>query len=543
MRVEVKNMKKIICISLVLVFILIPVMGMQAIAQPVAEVTISPTILHVGNTTWVNGTQFQPNVSVRIDIVFPSGVEVKGVVNTITDNEGNFSTSFVTPDVDGNGYIRVVSGDTFVSTLVTFKGTKVYELRVTMPSEVVVGQYADFRMEESMLKHDYHILKIKTVSPTDSITTTYAVLVEGKARVPMVFYVTGMHDVEVTIEGTGYVWRGTVEVMRSGSVVDDDSLPTNITWNIVKAADTYTINLIKSSEGYITSGIITVLTPEATTRDIAIVNGFAQLRVSTKGTYTLQYREADRLFMNTIDYTPAALISLTGFSNIGDISITYTIDGKTPEENVEVIITSGIIQDTVMLINGVGTFSTQDVGTYSFSVAYRGVSTSASASYSDTYKVTEFSAVQSDNYEYIYIIGKVEGVNSGIGRGNARVDIKIDALGYSGTVRTSDSGTFRATIPLTRSDKGGFGGGALVMVSYEYGDSTGDTALVLKRDMLSDWWLLWGFCIFMIGWVAKEKGWIYKYCKVLPPHNAKKNTNESEFDDPFGGGVGGFYDD
>lgn len=520
--------------AVAIMMIVLSMFSSYSIAQP--TVSIAPdNILTVGEIQTVNGNGFSPNATVRVDLVFPSGSTIEGVATGSANANGTFSIDFLIPDVDGQGYVKVVSGVNILSTIVTFVGTASYELSVDVPENIYVDEATQLLVEESSLNSGHYIVVLKSTSPSTGINTTYWVLHEGVCSVPVTFEEEGEYRLNISIEGTKFVWTDYVDVIEKNTTDTPNGSSTNITFNVVRSEDKYTVNILKEGFGYVTSGTIRVVNPDGSMIDITISGGSAQFTADEKGSYQLQYTSDGYLFLKTVEYSPSSTLTASGFSSDGQTTLTFTLDGKTPSNPVTVQVAGDGVANQITLVNGQGTFSTTSVGTYTFTASYKGVSATAGATYSDTYTVEDFYIAQSDDTDILYIRGKVVGENSGSGKANARVDITVSEIGYTGTTKTSDSGQFTLNIPLDSGDKGGLFGGALVTVEYEYGDAQDSASIVLKKNWIGEYWLIWGLVGFVIGLYLKEKGYIYEWFKILPPKGARKNDDGGTFDDPFAG--------
>lgn len=503
-------------------------------ASAQAVVTIEPdTTLQPQETVYVNGTGFPVNSTARIDIVFPSGTTVEGIASNMTDANGTLNITFSSPDQMGDGYVKVVVGTTIVSTPVVFEGTGSFQLDVDYPVEIVADEPATFSVEESDLEDKNYIIEIEVTEPSNSVFWLYHVLHDGKSSFPITFTESGTHSVEMSIENTDYFWEGAIEVEESssgGGNGGDTNL--TITWNIVKTGNRYAINLFQEGTGFIQSGSIRVVNPDGTMVDLALVTGTATLEAEEKGNYQLQYQDGGQLYLETISYNPVVSLQATSFTADGQTSITLLIDGQAPQESISLQVTSDSTSNQITLSNGVGTFTTTETGTYTFSLSHEGLTASTSVTYSETYQIEDFTVRQSENKDYIYVTGKVVGVRSGNGKSDARVQISCAEVNFEQSVKSRSTGSFSCTIPLSSGDKGGFFGGKLVTVEYEYGGDMDDQTISLSRDMWGDYWLWWVILVIFVLIVAKEKGIVFKLTGAFPPSGQKKGTGSGGAD-PF----------
>lgn len=525
---------KTISMAIIISIIISSLFAGWGVATPTVNIS-GGNILKAGEIKYVNGTGFVNNTTVSVDLIIPSGVIVNGVANTMTDQNGDFSTTFTVPDYNGQGYVKVMCGADVISTLVDFRGTLSYDLQVDYPDKVYTNQSTRFKLLQPALNDKNWVVICKVTNPDMEITESYSVLHEGVSIVYLTFDMTGEHVVKFDIDGAKSNWTRTININQGGASQDggNDSDVANITWTVTNIDNSYTVSVFAEGVGYIGSGVIRVIKPDSTIVDVPIVSSTASITADNKGTYQMQFTYNNNLFTKEFTYSPTITISSTSFSNAGITTITATINGEIPSDTLTVSVTSDAGQSSLTLLDGVGTYTANEVGTYTFTLTYRGATATTTSTYSETYSVRDFRVLQSDDMDYLSITGKVIGDNSNAGKSNARVIITIDEIGYSAEAKTTSSGSFSIYVPLSSSDKGGILGGATVTVGYEYGESQDSQSITLHNNWIKDLWLLWIVIVFLIALYAKEKGIIYKYLHVLPPRGSRGEDDGSldDFDD------------
>lgn len=498
-------------------------------ASPI--VVIEPdTMITTNETVYCNGTGFQSNTSVRIDLVYPSGTVVEGVVSTTSDAIGSFSSIFNTPDLEGVGYIKAIVGNDTVSTIVTFVSTTSLTPDVSYSYDIYANQTAYFYINQQTLKNKNYIIDVSVINPDNQVINSFSVLHSGVCTVPLLFSTPGNHFINFSIEGTRYAWFHNVTVMTGTSQDNGGNVDTtNITWTEIQNKNSFTITLFKTDYGYVQSGSILVIDPDGVVTNTSILSGIATYVADKKGTYRLQFNDNGALYIDTFDYSPSALLSVTPFTSDGLTTITLKIDGTAPDEEVEIDVTSASGTNVVTLYDGTGTFTATTVGTYTFKLDYKGITSQITSSYSENYIVEEFSVSASEDGSFISVSGKVVGDKTGNGVPDARVGITCSELGFSTTVKTTASGVFRATITVPSGT-----GGRPISVSYEYNDDGETSMVMLKSDWIGGLWWLWVGILLIVLLFLWRSGTIYKYTKIFPPKGkAPARQDDGIWDDAF----------
>lgn len=515
-------------------FLLSSVLFVKGVSATPVVAIMPDTILTTNETVYCNGTGFETNSSVRIDLVYPSGTIVEGVASSTSDANGSFTTSFTCPNLEGYGYVKARCGNDTISTIVTFISTVTISLDVSYDDDIYANSTTNFYINEQSLNDKNYIIDAIVINPGNIETKSYHVLHSGVCTIPLVFSMPGNHFLNFSVENARYLWSHNVTVQNGTSQGSGGTgTSTNITWTKIQNKNTFTITVFKTDYGYIQSGSIVVIDPDGRMYNVSIMSGVATFDAELKGTHRMQFNDGSALFIDTFDYLPTASLSLTPFTDDGLTTISLKIDGEVPDEDIEISVISATGSNTVTVSDGMATFTATSVGVYTFKLDYKGITSQITASYTETYSVEDFSVIASEDGSAISVSGKVVGDKTGNGLSDARVSITCSELGYSTTIKTTSTGIFRATIVVPSGAGGGLSGKPVV-VSYEYGDDGQSSTVILKSDWVGGLWWLWlliAFGIFMFLW---KSGTLYKYLHIFPPKGkVSAPKDDGIWDDAF----------
>lgn len=514
--------------------------GLTNVSANAPSVVISPdTIFGKGETQTVSGYDFTPNSTCRIDLLLPDASVVQGVVTANVNVNGSFQVTFVSPDKNGDGYLKAVDGDDVVSVLVHFEGTPYAdeELLVSLaPNSLLAGQTSVITVTASFLEDANYVIDFAVTTPLNQDYTEFYVLHKGKLQFSYEFELEGYYFFNISVESTPYYYTQLLEVKENPN--GDGGNPTtpqtgNISWEISHVGTDYTVQLWREGYGYITNGSIIVKYPDGSSSTSFVKNGVYEIKATAMGTYTLKYISQGKQYSTTFDYRITVSFTGTSFNSVSKTTLKLLVDGEYPTDSIDVNVSmqeEDYVIDTVTLDDGIGTYTATDVGDYVFEVNYMGITKTITKTYSDTYEVSEVNAVIQGNQ--IYVSGLVLGTKTQSAGDNVMVQVSVPSQGnYKQTVSTISDGSFEAIIDIV--DKGSVFTGMDVTIkasivsgmgSYTSISSYKSVTIKVSHDILGEYgaWIL--LLIVILIAVAYKTGFLSKMTrnKIHPP---KKTMN------------------
>ena len=187
-----------------------------------------------------------------------------------------------------------------------------------------------FKIKESSLSARNWVIDVQTIHPDNTETWNYWVLHNGICNIPMLFRSDGDYFLNMSVEDALYSYSDDITVLPATGKQNGTSSSGNVTWTTIKSNNLYTVNLYAEGSGFVQSGSIRVVSPDATMVDVPIISGSASVLVEDRGQYQLQYEMNDQLFLKYIEYNPVVSLVATAFSDSGQTSVTLKIDGEYP---------------------------------------------------------------------------------------------------------------------------------------------------------------------------------------------------------------------
>jgi len=508
--------KKVVAYISVIMLVIV-LAGILAVkADDTATVSILPdTHIKKGETVTVKGTHFPINSSARIDLLLPDATTVEGIALGAVNINGTFITTFTCPDKNGDGFVKVVDGGVVISVLVNFEGTVVpnQQLQVSMyPNMLLSNQSSHISVMGNWLASQNYVADVLIVNPLGDDYTSYYVLHKGKLELDYTFTMAGYYWLNISIETTPYYYSEYIEVRQNPNGGGGGGEGTNVTFEVTSTGNVFDIMLWKESSGYITSGNVSVKSPDGKVTSVPITNSVAEITASSMGTYTVKYITNGKQFSTTFSYRVTISFTSTNFDSNGKTNLRVLVDGSAPTGSIDVNVT-GAVDTVISLDNGEAIYTATIVGDYTFQIYYMSVSKTTKETYDDTYSISTLDAQITGNQ--IYITGLVLGEKTQSAGSSLQVQISVQSQGnYKALVTTSMDGSFEAYVDIV--DKGGIPSGLDVRVKasmYQVFGSAGSktTTVHVGHDILGEYgWViaLLSFLIILLLWY---KGYIYKW--------------------------------
>lgn len=511
---------------IIVVFTTLMIATLGQVTAQTPAVTLSEITINPDDTVYVYGTDFDTNTTVRIDLYLPTGIIIEGVAYTTTDQNGSFNTSFKAPDTpEGSGYVKAISGNLTVSKYVYFKGSVLYNLEVTIPDNVYVNEYTNITVNAPFLTGN-HIIDITLTQPDSSILNLYYVLHDGYSNIPIKFAWEGTYHLFLSVEDTPYNYTADITVQKNtqaGNTNQQSQQNTeNTTTESVKFSVSNNLNIYRIS---VTSGNETVLSgeiylyrPDGKSETLKIEHGIATFIADKTGSYEVQFIKDKRLYTKTISFNPTVKLK-TDVGSTGIMSMDFTVDGSETTANA-VIYRGESKLTTVLLVNGIGTYTLPKSGSYTIKASIYNKTAISTIDYQEEPTIENIYATV--DHDTLWITGTVIGRYSGSPIEDKTISIQVSGIGTI-YARTDNSGKFMetTTIPSDRL-------GQTIYISA----SVGNYQKTLSVKTEKDFWGAYGIYIFLIAilllGIAYKKGY-FDWIKKPPAGRTKKAISGKRF--------------
>jgi len=513
--------KKVLAYVSILTLMMVLCAGLVVKANYTPMVTILPDKnLEKGETVTVKGTNFPINTTVRIDLLLPDSTPADGIAYATVDDNGTFLASFICPDKNGDGYVKITDGTIMLSVLVTFKGSYMpnQQIQVSMnPSTILSDESSHITVMASFLENENYVTDILFVNPIGEDSTSYYVLHKGKLELDFLFKLVGYYWMNISIENTPYYYAQYIDVRQNPNDDDDGGGNTNfnVTFEVTSTGNEFDVMLWKEGSGYISGGNVTVKSPDGKTKSVPIVDSVAVVTATSMGTYTIKYISNGKQFSTTFSYHVTITFTSSNFDSEGKTDLRLLVDGNAPTGTIDVNVT-GAVDTVISLDNGETTYTATVVGDYTFQVSYMGLSKSVRETYDDTYSISTLDTqIIGDT---IYVTGMVLGDKTQSAGESKQVQISVPTQdSYKTIVTTEVDGSFEAYVNIV--NKGGIPSGMDVQVKANIYQSFGSSASIktatvhVGHDIFGEfgvWFFLIGLGIFALLWYT---GCLYKWSK------------------------------
>ena len=506
-------------ITMVLIALTIATVG-QVSAQ-IPEVTLSETTINPNDTVYIDGSGFDPNNTVRIDLYLPTGTILEGVAYNETDMNGTFEASFKAPDTPtGSGYIKIVSGNMTISKYVYFVGSTQYKLDVSIPDKIYSDNYANITLKAPFISGN-HIVNVTLTQPDSSILSLFYVLHDGYSNMQMFLKWEGTYHLYLSIGGTPYNYTTDFTVVKKPTSEGQNNTTNpnppaknqtteNIKWMISNSLNNYIVSITIGNETVL-SGNIYLYTPDGKSQSLAIEHGVAKFTADRTGIYNIQFIKDKTLYSKSISFNPSVSLK-TNVDETGIMSITFTVDNE-PISVSATIYEGTLKKSTIELINGVGTYTLPESGTFTIKANIFNKTAVNTVTYQESPVINQAYAYF-DNGQ-VFIVGSVTGKYSGKPIADKAVSVEVSGIGTI-YAHTDERGKFMNSIAIPSDNQG-----QTVYVTASVGNYQKTLSVKTEKDFWGAYGVWIVLLILVLIGIAWKKGYL-GFLKKLPQGRTKK---------------------
>ena len=493
--------RKIVVITLVFAMMMA---GLVTVSAQVPQVSLSDTTLSPSEKITVYGQDFNPNTTVRIDLYLPSGVTIEGVAYNITDMNGTFTTSFITPDSPaGYGYVKVISENITVSKSVYFIGSGNYQISVNFPDKVYLNETTEITVEAPFLKDKNYVTDITITRPDSSELTLYYVLHNGYCTFSTVFKDKGTYKFFIQIENTPYNTTSEITVTEERETTPPEPTPpqtqntTEFSWHISNNINIFWVS-VSVDNTTVMNGNLYLYRPDGKRETLKIENGMASFTADKVGVYEVQYIYGKRIVRKQIGFNPKLSLT-TDVSDEGMVSIHFRVDNQPYTVKATIYRKMTKIKD-ITCQDGEGTYNLPESDSYMVKVKLFNMTATSSFTYRED---PTFSDVYVDaDKDTLWIGGTLVGKYTGKPIKDRSVRIEIN--GMRGMEVTTDSdGKFLTSINIPEDELG-----RTIYVSLSSGDSTVTKSVKTEKDFWSAYWIYIVVIVILIIGIVYKMGYL-----------------------------------